>query len=145
MSSQNDQQQQNEHFNSEKVEDPFAIEPAPSDDPFASKSAPPKLRTPQQHNTDNNNNRFLDTYEEPSRWTHFQNKVVENPFAPAFLLLTVGALTVGLHHFRKGNQLKQQQMMRLRFAAQGGVVVSLFGGALYQQWKHSRSDNNTDP
>merc|ERR1711936_977996 len=104
-SSQDDQQQQNEHFNSEKADDPFALEPAPTDDPFASKSAPPKHRTPVPH-TD----KFLETYEEPSRWTHFQNKVIENPFAPAFLLLTVGALTVGLHHFRKGNQLKQQQM-----------------------------------
>ena len=43
-------------------------------------------------------------------------------------LATVGALSMGLVSFKRGNMAMSQNMMRLRVVAQGGTVVGLVGG-----------------
>lgn len=58
----------------------------------------------------------------------FWRKAKENPLVPIGCLATVGALSMGLVSFKRGNMAMSQNMMRLRVVAQGGTVVGLVGG-----------------
>ena len=50
--------------------------------------------------------------------------------------LTTAALVLGIANFQKGNQARQQLMMRARVAAQGGTVLAMIGG-LYMAAKRN--------
>ena len=57
-------------------------------------------------------------------------------FVSLGLGLTTAALVLGIANFQKGNQARQQLMMRARVAAQGGTVLAMIGG-LYMAAKRN--------
>ena len=70
-----------------------------------------------------------------SRSQKLARKIKENPFVPLGAGLTVTALVLGLINYSRGNQIKQQQMMRARVIAQGGTILAVLTGFIYHQIK----------
>ncbi|XP_058791289.1 HIG1 domain family member 2A, mitochondrial [Phymastichus coffea] len=63
-------------------------------------------------------------------WERTIRKCKENPLVPFGAMVTVGALTYGLYNFYLGRSKMQQNMMRLRVAAQMFTVFAAVGGMI---------------